>query len=1190
MKQALKASMFVIFFVMAIAAGGSGAIDVSPISYFEPFCGTAPPMARLETVVRPPGDGPVTVDVGISSFAFTPPDVTINVGDTVRWTNNGGTHTTTSDTAVWDSGFLSPGQMFNWTFNDAGMFPYLCSIHPFMTANITVMGPQLVINEIDYDTVGTDDREFIELKNVSGVEMNLDTVVVELINGASCCTPYLSIDLPDVNLAADDYYVICGDGATVLNCDLPLTPGTNIIQNGAPDAIGLRISGNLVDAVSYEGDTGAPYTEGSGVGLIDDGTVAFQGISRFPDGTDTNVNNVDLSLRCITPGEVNTSSNSGCVATSPTPTPTATFTATDTPTATATNTFTPTPTPPVTFSGSYNVGTGQTFTSLTMPGGIFEAINNVGVSGNVTINITSDLSGEDGVVALNEFASGFTVLIKPSGAPRTITGSGATGIIRLTGADNVTIDGSTNGSTVTGVVGGNPAIRELTIENTNASTSSSVIILDAGTNGAQSNTIKNLKVHGSGPDQTGYLIAIGAATGGTQGTDNDSNTIENCSLRRAIIGIWSSGTSSQNLNSVINENDITGTGTDRIRRAAITVGNENFIVIKENSIGGIDSGATEDVVGIGVGVLSITNNMLTSVNVTNAEVYRNRIHGVQQTSERSAVGIGMAASGLFYDNMISGVISNATGADLVAGMYAASISQGAFAFNNISMTGDRGPAANQNPSFALALGDSSTGVSVFDNILYTTQTSGGGASALSYAIGIRFTGTYPAGSLNYNDFWSSGANDGGFRRASLAPGAGFDYANLPAWRAAATQDFDSIEADPSFIDPITDPHILPASPARNAGNDVGLAPIDIDGDPRPQEGVFDIGADETVGPTPTNTPTPADTPSISGTITYGNAIGNPVPPRFVKNVSVASTVGVIPVGPVITGTPGTYTLTGFGVGSYVIKPTKPGGSTTAITSNDAARIAQGVSGAQPFVSNNQRFAADTSGNGGVSSQDAAKIAQFVAGVTPLPAPNFTGEWRFFISNLPAFPAGSHPQERTYSSVSGVLTGEDYIGVLIGEVSGNWNPATHPRPVGSRQKAVGGGPERGIEVQIPSVSVSAGKGIVVPVSVQGIADKNAISYEFDLRYDPTVIQPVGDVTDVKGTASRGLSIVANATQPGLLRVVVYGAMPIVEDGVLLNLRFTAVGKPGSVSPLTFERIMFNEGEPSVAVAVGEVRLF
>ena len=68
------------------------------------------------------------------------------------------------------------------------------------------------------------------------------------------------------------------------------------------------------------------------------------------------------------------------------------------------------------------------------------------------------------------------------------------------------------------------------------------------------------------------------------------------------------------------------------------------------------------------------------------------------------------------------------------------------------------------------------------------------------------------------------------------------------------------------------------------------------------------------------------------------------------------------------------------------------------------------------------------------------------------------------------------------------------------------------------------------------------------------------------------------------------MVVNPYEPGLLRVVVYGAMPIDENGVLLNLRFTSVGAAGSVSSLSFERIMFNEGEPRVLIADGRVELY
>ncbi len=181
-------------------------------------------------------------------------------------------------------------------------------------------GSTIVINEVDYDQPGTDAAEFIELKNISGSPIDLTDWTVELVNGTGGgATIYKTIPLPSVNLAAGDYFVICGNAANVGNCDLDVSPNTNLIQNGAPDAIGLRNpAGDLVDAVSYEGDTGAPYTEGSGTGLQDPGTSGNDniGISRFPDGTDTDQNNVDFVSSCITPGETNIG-NPSCPAVFP---------------------------------------------------------------------------------------------------------------------------------------------------------------------------------------------------------------------------------------------------------------------------------------------------------------------------------------------------------------------------------------------------------------------------------------------------------------------------------------------------------------------------------------------------------------------------------------------------------------------------------------------------------------------------------------------------------------------------------------------------------------------------------------------------------------------------------------------------------------------------------------------------------
>jgi predicted extracellular nuclease len=170
----------------------------------------------------------------------------------------------------------------------------------------------LVINEIDYDQPGTDAAEFIELKNVSSSPVDLTDVEIRLVNGTGGgAAIYNTVTLPSVTLGAGDYYVVCANAATVLNCDLDASPDTNFIQNGAPDAVALAKNGTILDTVSYEGDTGAPYTEGSGSGLAD-GSADFTGISRLPDGLDTDQNNVDLDSSCITPGLPNTALLQSC--------------------------------------------------------------------------------------------------------------------------------------------------------------------------------------------------------------------------------------------------------------------------------------------------------------------------------------------------------------------------------------------------------------------------------------------------------------------------------------------------------------------------------------------------------------------------------------------------------------------------------------------------------------------------------------------------------------------------------------------------------------------------------------------------------------------------------------------------------------------------------------------------------------
>jgi CSLREA domain-containing protein len=92
------------------------------------------PLALTPTALE--GYGYVT----ILDNDYQPNLITIHAGRIVTWENTGLTdHSVTSNTGVWDSGTLAPGQKFQYTFTTAGNYPYHCSFHPEMIGMVIVV-------------------------------------------------------------------------------------------------------------------------------------------------------------------------------------------------------------------------------------------------------------------------------------------------------------------------------------------------------------------------------------------------------------------------------------------------------------------------------------------------------------------------------------------------------------------------------------------------------------------------------------------------------------------------------------------------------------------------------------------------------------------------------------------------------------------------------------------------------------------------------------------------------------------------------------------------------------------------------------------------------------------------------------------------------------------------------------------
>jgi len=175
----------------------------------------------------------------------------------------------------------------------------------------------LVINEVDYDNVGAEDFEFVEIFNAGANPVDLSTVDLLIVNGNNGTVAHTE---PLVGtLPAGGYLVVADMGVTVDAGAQVIVPATTFnVENGAPDGVVLydTVEQSLIDVLTYEGEINAAMIDGmtldisasaGGTPLDDDnGTDATRSLIRFPNGVDNNDAPAEWQATLtITPGAAN---------------------------------------------------------------------------------------------------------------------------------------------------------------------------------------------------------------------------------------------------------------------------------------------------------------------------------------------------------------------------------------------------------------------------------------------------------------------------------------------------------------------------------------------------------------------------------------------------------------------------------------------------------------------------------------------------------------------------------------------------------------------------------------------------------------------------------------------------------------------------------------------------------------------
>ncbi|UUC45641.1 Ig-like domain-containing protein [Flavobacterium cerinum] len=481
-------------------------------------------------------------------------------------------------------------------------------------------------------------------------------------------------------------------------------------------------------------------------------------------------------------------------------------------------------------NGVYTVGTAGTYTTITAAVADY---NSRCLSGPVTFSLLdATYPTETFPITINtnpDANATNTLTIAPAtGVTTTITGSNATTIFKISGADYVTFEGSNNGTTT----------RDLTIANTNAA---GVVVWVASvdaTNGALNAVFRNVKIIGNSSTSTVAGIVVSGATLGAAadaantGFKSINNTFNK--MQNGIFAIGNATTPDQGF--VIADNVFGSTTTaDKLGFRGVALQNAQGFVISGNQIMGVTTATTSTSSGILVGGVAINgnvfNNRISDVKNTNTTGYGS--NGIFLNSNSAVANINV------YNNFVSDVASYgySAGGGVADNGYGIIINQGAgynVYHNTVAMNTNQ-TVSGRPAAINVTVTVTATGaINLRNNILVNQQTQTGARYAIySEAPNTVFT------AIDYNNYYTTGTNLGYI---------GSDRANLAAIQTGFGGNVNSKNILPVFTS-TTDLHLVPASNIYldNTGTPIAGITTDIDGDTR-NVTTPDMGADEFTSP------------------------------------------------------------------------------------------------------------------------------------------------------------------------------------------------------------------------------------------------------------------------------------------------------------------------------------------------------
>ena len=267
---------------------------------------------------------------------------------------------------------------------------------------------------------------------------------------------------------------------------------------------------------------------------------------------------------------------------------------------------------------------------------------------------------------------------------------------------------------------------------------------------------------------------------------------------------------------------------------------------------------------------------------------------------------------------------------------------------------------------------------------------------------------------------------------------------------------------------------------------------------------------------------------------------------------------------------GDYLFSDIPGGNYVSTPSKID-DLGGLSGTDASRIARYVALLYEFDCI-EMITADVSMNQSISGTDASRVARYVALlITDL---NTDGiHWVFTPEPIPDcadWPPIVYENTREYFPLESDLTDEDFIGIRLGDVSGNWSQEVRESLTYAPSEVTN------IETDINST-------LRIPVVIEEATAIEGI--DICIEFDPEVLQ-ITELTLKEGILdNKNYAIETNLNEAGKGIMVIYAQKDLVsESGIVASIEFDVIGEVGSQSEVYFTKFDINETEASGGLQV------